>query len=109
MTQGKQKCWKANEEQGGMASASAPTGLNNNLQFMGKQLHVQTENMEFPVAHIVTQVFCGGRVVLSKKSEYPAGLRESRDFSTIQRLMQTQHHQILREITEKQTRILGLD
>ena len=42
-------------------------GLNDNLVFMGRQLHVQTEHTGFPVARIVTQVFCSGRVLLSKK------------------------------------------
>ncbi len=82
-------------------------GLNNNLEFMGRQLHVQTENMAFPVAHIITQVFCGGRVLLSKKSEYPPAVRESHDFSKIQQLMRAQHYQIMQEIVDKKNRILA--
>jgi hypothetical protein len=82
-------------------------GLNNNLEFMGKKLHVQTENMGFPVAHIVTQVFCGGRVLLSKKSEYASNSREPQDLTKIQKLMHAQHCQIIQEITDKKKRILG--
>ncbi len=107
MAQEKRKRWSANKENSGSVLASPPTGLNNNLEFMGKQLHVQTENMGFPQARIVTQVFCGGRVVLSKKSEYPSGVLESRDFGKIDQLMRMQHYRIIQEITDKQTRILG--
>jgi hypothetical protein len=82
-------------------------GLNDNLEFMGKQLHVQTEHMEFPVARIVTHVFSSGRVLLSKKTECPPDIRDSHDFNRIQKLMNTQHHQVLQEIAAKQARILG--
>jgi hypothetical protein len=82
-------------------------GLNDNLVFMGRQLHVQTEHAGFPVARIVTQVFCNGRVLLSKKTECPAGIRESPDFNRLQKLMCTQHYQILEEIAAKQSRIMS--
>ncbi len=82
-------------------------GLNDNLVFMGRQLHVQTEHTGFPVARIVTQVFCSGRVLLSKKTECPAGIRESQDFNKIQKLMSTQHYQVLEEIAAKQARIMS--
>jgi hypothetical protein len=94
-------------EKSGLSFASPITGLNDNLQFMGRQLHVQTEHLEFPTAHIVTQVFCNGRVLLSKKSEYPSDVRECRDVSKIQQLMHAQHSQVIREIADKQARILA--
>jgi len=74
---------------------------------MGRQLHVQTEHTGFPVARIVTQVFCGGRVLLSKKMECPAGMHASQDFNTLQKLMSTQHYQVLEEISAKQARIMS--
>jgi hypothetical protein len=82
-------------------------GLNDNLEFMGKRLHVQTEHTEFPVARIVTQVFSNGRVLLSKKTECAAGIRELRDFDRIQKLMSAQHYQVLQEIEAKQAKLLG--
>jgi hypothetical protein len=82
-------------------------GLNDNLVFMGRQLHVQTEHTGFPVARIVTQVFCSGRVLLSKKTECPAGIHESQDFNKLQKLMSTQHYQVLEEISAKQARIMS--
>ncbi len=107
MTQENPKCSNTNEQKDGTAFSSPSMGLNNNLEFMGKQLHVQTEHMGFPVAHIVTQVFCGGRVLLSKKSEYPSNAQEPQDLSKVQQLMHAQHCQIIQEITSKKNRILG--
>jgi hypothetical protein len=101
------KNWNEEPDKNNPTSAAPATGLNNNLEFMGRQLHVQTELMEYPVARIVTQVFCNGRVMRSKKSEYSAEIRESRDINKIQQLMNAQHYQVIREITEKQSRILG--
>lgn len=83
------------------------TGLNDNLEFMGRCLHVQTEHIESPVMRIITQVFSNGRVLLSKKTECPPDIRESQDFSRIQKLMSAQHYQVLQEIEAKQARILG--
>jgi|WetSurMetagenome_2_1015567.scaffolds.fasta_scaffold1200390_1 hypothetical protein len=83
------------------------TGLNDNLEFMGKQLHVQTENAGFPAVHIVTQVFCRGKVILSRKMEYPAGVRETGDADKMQELMRIQHFQIIKDIEDKQTRLLA--
>ena len=80
-------------------------GLNDNLDFMGRQLHVQTENSEFPTARIVTHVFTNGRILLSRKSDYPEDVRESKDLAKIEELMRVQHHQIIQEIAEKQKRI----
>ena len=82
-------------------------GLNDNLEFMGRHLHVQTENAGFPVAHIVTQVFCKGKVVLSKKTDYPPGVREAGDIGTMQELMRAQHIHVIRSIAAKESRILG--
>jgi hypothetical protein len=95
------------ENNSGLALAPSLMGLNNNLDFMGKRLHVQTENAAFPVAHILTQVFYGGRVLASKKSEYPPGVREAQDFSAIQELMRKQHYEVIQEIKDKQIQILN--
>lgn len=86
---------------------SQAMGLNNNLEFLGRQLHVQTENTAFPTPHIVTQVFSNGRILLSKKSEYPADAHDAGNPEKIQELMRIQHHQVIQEISEKQKRIQG--
>jgi hypothetical protein len=101
------KCWSEEQNKGGLSLTSPITGLNDNLEFVGRQLHVQTEHLEMPVAHIVTQVFCNGRVLLSKKSEYPSEIHQIRDVSKIRQLMNEQHSKVIREIADKQARILG--
>jgi hypothetical protein len=86
--------------------ASPVPGLNDNLEFMGRQLHVQTESAGFPTARIVTQVFCRGRVMFSRKSEYPPGINESNNSDKIRELMHSQHCEVIQEIRNKQTQIL---
>jgi hypothetical protein len=88
-------------------AGSPIAGLNDNLEFMGKQLHVQTESAGFPAAHIVTQVFCKGKVILSRKSGYPPDVCEAGDVGKMRELMRAQHFQIIQNITDKQARILG--
>ena len=80
-------------------------GLNDNLEFMGKKLHVQTENMGFDHRYITTHVFCNGRVVLSTKSEYPPDLHGSDDPSKIQGLMRKQHFDVIRKIEGKRIQV----
>jgi hypothetical protein len=101
---------KGKNATGGSASSpSIPTvmGLNDNLDFMGRLIHVQTENMRSPAMCIVTQVFCNGRVVFSTKSEFPPGLCESQAFSQIQGLMRAQHFEVIKKIRDKKTQILS--
>jgi hypothetical protein len=86
-----------------MSDAGFPLpGLNDNFDFMGKQLHVQTESVEFPIACIVTQVFCKGKVILSRKTDCPPGARKNGDASYMRELMQAQHYRIMQNIANKQ-------
>ncbi len=103
MNENQSKCGNV-EKKANIENAEA--GLNDNLEFMGKQLHVQTEKSLFPVPRIVTQVFSNGRVVFSKKSDILQG-QESKEFTKTQELMRAQHIQTIQEIAEKQKRILG--
>lgn len=91
----------------GIAVHSPAVGLNDNMDFMGRRMHVQTEYAELPATRIITQVFCNGRVLLSKKSECPASICESHDFNKLQQLMNAQHRQVIQEIIDKQARILS--
>ena len=95
------------QEKSNPALISPAMGLNDNLEFLGRQLHIQTEHTGFPKASIVTQVFCSGRVMLSKKTEYPPEVNESQDFNTIQQLMKKQHCQMIQELKDKQARKQG--
>ncbi|HSW40521.1 MAG TPA: hypothetical protein VLL97_13620 [Acidobacteriota bacterium] len=87
-------------------SASARAmGLNDNLDFFGKQLHVQTENIGVPTAHIVTQVFYEGRVLFSRKSGYAPDTGEAGETMNLQTLMRSQHMSVLKEISAKRKKI----
>jgi hypothetical protein len=90
----------------GIATQIPVAGLNDNLDFLGRTLHVQTEHIDHPTERIVTQVFCSGRIMLSRKSEYPSEALESRDNQSLQKTMNTQHQRVIREIKEKQARVL---
>ena len=77
------------------------TGLNNNIAFMGKQLHVQTENIGLPKPGIVTQVFSNGRIIYSKKTEC------SQEMNDIQSQMCKQHSEVIQGIADKLARLKG--
>jgi hypothetical protein len=102
----KQEAQKYRNLEAGKAKFPIP-GLNDNLDFMGKQLHVQTESMGSPVACIVTQVFCKGKVILSRKSDYPFGARETGDIDKMRELMHAQHVHVMQNIAEKQSHLMG--
>lgn len=82
-------------------------GLNDNMEFLGRCLHVQTEHMDLPKSHIVTQVYSNGRILLSKKKECSPDIHGSQNFAGIQTMMREQHYKILQEIAGKQARILS--
>ena len=87
-------------------AASLIMGLNDNLEFRGKVLHVQTENVSSEKPCILTQVFHGGRVVLTKKYEYESGIEEAEDYKKIQALMYSQHSKIIEGINSQQAKII---
>lgn len=91
---------------GGLAPATPTMGLNDNLEFNGKQLHIQTENLGFTGRCITTQVFCNGRVLLSTKSEYPSPLQISGDPARIGELMRKQHFEVIRELEDQKSKAL---
>jgi len=91
----------------GMAVENPMPGLNDNLKFLGRLLHVQTEAIAYPAPRIVTQVFSNGRVVFSRKSEIPPGGADPRKAEQTREQMRAQHSQTIREISEKQKRILA--
>lgn len=95
------------QEKGNAAFISPAMGLNDNLDFLGRRLHIQTEHTGFPKACIITQVFCNGRVMLSRKTEYPSEVDGNHDFNTIRQLMKTQHCTMIQELKDKQARKQG--
>jgi hypothetical protein len=100
-------CPDTRENNGKIAPASPVAGLNDNLEFMGRQLHVQTESVGSPAVRIVTHVFCDGRVLLTRKSDDASSSQASGDPGTVLKLMHSQHLKIIQEIRNKQARILN--
>jgi len=82
-------------------------GLNDNLNLMGKELHVQTEDVGAGEHCITTQVFCEGRVILSTKAAYPPALRDSLQSERLTELMRTQHFSVIRQIENRKSKHLS--
>ena len=82
--------------------ASPAMGLNNNLNFLGKELHVQTEIVQSDAPCIRTQVFFHGRVVHTAKSEYSNELKNSLNLTKIRDLMLKQHMNVMEKINKQQ-------
>lgn len=78
--------------------ATPVIGLNDNLMFMGKELHIQTEDLGYTGRRITTEVFYDGRIIHSVKSEYPAVVRDSKARAPVIELMRKQHYETIREI-----------
>jgi len=82
--------------------AAAPAmGFNDNLTFMEKELHIQTEDSGGGDRCITTQVFCNGRVIMSTRSDYPDSSSTEHPSSRIMELMRTQHFNVIRQIENK--------
>jgi flagellar biosynthesis protein FlhG len=80
------------------------TGLNDNLVVMGRELHVQTEDLGDEGGGIITQVFCGGRVLLSTKSEYTQALRDLDAGDRLAESMRAQHYHVICEIETRKSK-----
>jgi hypothetical protein len=85
-------------------AANPAMGLNDNLNFLGKELHIQTENVQSSAPYIRTQVFFHGRVVHTAKYEYSTEKRDSPDVLRIRELMHKQHMRVIKKISEQQVK-----
>lgn len=83
-------------------ASSRNMSLNDNLTFLGKELHVQTENVQTVPQCIRTHVFYGGRVIHTMKYEFSEGTVGLDDFDKIRAKMQVQHRQIIEKIIQRQ-------
>jgi hypothetical protein len=101
MKQKKKKCLNKKNMNGDIPMPAPVSGLNDNLEFMGRQLHIQTENTGLPPIRIVTQVFCGGRVILSRKTDHTSITGDSGAINNLRDLMNSQHYQIIKKIKDK--------
>jgi hypothetical protein len=86
------------------ASPVSPTmSLNDNMYFMGRELHIQTETVQSDTPCIRTHVFSHGRVIHTTKLEFPLGMKGYYDFDTIRDMMKMQHCQIMEKIYKKES------
>lgn len=89
------------EERHDAAALALAMGLNDNLVFMGRDLHIQTEDLGAAGRCITTQVFCDGRVILARRSEYPATMQDPPPNGQVAELMRAQHFNIIRQIESR--------
>ncbi len=64
-------------------------GFNHNFGYAGRQYHIQTEDSGLDRAHIYTQVFCGGTVIVSRKLVYDPDWPEVR--ARVRQMMKASH------------------
>jgi len=82
-------------------------GLTDKLDFLGRQFHIQTEDLGFTGRCITTQVFCEGKVIFSTKSEYPSSINGMGDRNLITEMMRQQHFNVIRELESKKCQMLS--
>ena len=88
------------------ADPGAPAqGYNDNLEFFGRNLHIQTEDLGGNKRCIATQVFLNGRVIFSTKSDYPAAAGSALKREGIAARMRQQHMMIRGEIESQKARL----
>jgi hypothetical protein len=77
-----------------MKQRSPVLGYNHNVRYAGRLWHVQTEDSGVQAPHIFTHLFCDGTILATKKVDYDATM----EVSSVQRLMQSQHKHMLKEL-----------
>ena len=82
-------------------------GLNDNLDFLGRQLHVQTEDLGRAKRVITTQVFLNGKVIHSMRSAYPDAPGGDSAHTKITEMMRAQHLAVLDEIRSQRVRFVS--
>lgn len=82
------------------------TGYNTEVPFGGITYHIQTEDMGVEMKKIITHVFKGGAILLSKKTAYDHLLAGGLDEAKIKSLMNDQHKTIMRIIQAGKLEIL---
>jgi hypothetical protein len=83
-------------------------GLTDRLDFLGRQFHIQTEDLGFTGRSITTQVFCDGKVIFTTKCEYPSAVGGRSDPNLITELMRKQHFNVIRELENKKSQMINV-
>lgn len=67
-------------------------GYNNNVRYLGRTFHIQTEDSGTKYARIMTHLFVdGGRIVKSTRTEYGSVIGQPGMTETVRRMMKDQH------------------
>lgn len=67
-------------------------GYNNNVRYLGRTFHIQTEDSGTKYARIMTHLFIdGGRIVKTTRTEYGAVVDQPNMVETVRRMMKEQH------------------
>lgn len=74
------------------------TGYNSEIDYGGVTYHIQTEDMGEGSQKIITHVFKGGAILLSKKTSYEHLLTDGPDEHKVKSLMNDQHKTIMKII-----------
>jgi flagellar biosynthesis protein FlhG len=90
-----------------LAAITPIVGLDDRLDFKGKNLRIKTDNMGYTGRCITTQVFCEGRVILSTKSDYAPPLKDKDNTNHVKALMRKQHFKVICDIEGDKIQILN--
>ncbi len=74
------------------------TGLNSEVEHIGKTYHVQTEDGGLHNPIILTRIFCGGVIVSSRKTSYVYLLDREDLKGVVEQLMREQHQEMIQEV-----------
>ena len=69
-------------------------GMNENIEYGEQTIHVQTEDLGKETAKVVTQLFLGGNVLVTKFIEYHHALESDKLDDLVVALMQRQHQKL---------------
>jgi hypothetical protein len=84
------------------------SGFNTNFRYRGVLFHVQTEDSGRENPHVITHLFHGGNIIVSKKQEYSKLLVEADIEHAVKKLMEGQHKTILKQLSHgEHDRVIG--
>ena len=74
------------------------SGFNTNLRHRGVLFHVQTEDSGLANPHIISHLFHGGNILVSRKSDYRSMLATENLQAAVRETMEAQHKAMLRSL-----------
>lgn len=75
-------------------------GYNHNFRYKGELYHVQTEDSGVRNPHIVTLLYTGGTIIVSKKTSYAHLLASDNLEKQVEEIMKGQHREMLRRLRD---------